>query len=350
MTGVWSDEDSSVLEKLLKPLYRAVRPEPLGMFGGEARGLVCCPKGEVYDRALTFLTTLNVMAGLVLGAIAGLVQSPLNVEALPEEKRFLGELYNILAYFSVTNQICVVMFSTYMLFMLVAHGHTPEIVYRSITYGSTLIGASMLAVYIPLLVWLFMMVLTAHIFFSFWAAWTCTGVVAVIYGAFHMIFGNWGVRAFPRGFWSWVAVTTPWAYCSSRARSDVARFANLYQATAASGALAGMGGDNDGTVDGERAEPTPQEAELLAVVDAALPQLGEAAAGARRTQLLRALTAEGLTRERLTKVAKMENGFRVLMDLFDFDSDERGVQLTKGERVALALATGESFAGEKTWC
>ena len=56
----------------------------------------------------------------------------------------------------------------------------------------------------------------------------------------------------------------------------------------------------------------------------------------RRSLLIRALLAEGLTLPRLTEAAKMPSGFHVLIDMLEMSQEERGVELSRGERLALA--------------
>lgn len=307
------------------------------MLGGEAQGLICAPKGEVVERTSNFYIAINVMAGLVLSATAGLVTSPLDVTGLPEEKRLLGEVYNVLAYVCVGTQICAVMFSTYMLLLLYAHGHSPEMVYRALVYGGTLIGALELAVYMPLILWLTIIVLSAHIYFSFWLRWICTAAIAIIYLLFHFLFAYYGIRGFPRGMWGWCAVTVPWFFCSSRVKTDVEKYADMYMAATASGVLAGKDEDKDGVVDDLQA---PAEAELLAWIDKTLRQPG--AQSVRRALLVRALIAEDLTLARIIKAAKQPGGFKVLVEMFSLArEEERGVQLTHGECLALATAAME---------
>ena len=94
--GIWSEKDGVVLERMLKPLRLPPKPDVFGMFGSEARGLVSCPKSEVYDRASAYLATINVTAALVLSAIAGMATSPMNVDNLTEDKKALGCAVNVL--------------------------------------------------------------------------------------------------------------------------------------------------------------------------------------------------------------------------------------------------------------
>lgn len=340
--GVWGETDNRALQKLLDPLRSPPKINPFGVLGSEARGLICAPKHEVYDRTSNFLNTLNVMGGLVLGAIGGIAISPFKVADLPEEKQALGEIYNVLAYVCVTTQICVVMFSTYMLFLLYAHAHSPEVIYRFLAYGGPLIGACQLAVYMPLLCWLLTLVIAAHINFDVHLRWVCTAAVAAIYTVFHFMFAYCGVRAFPRGMWPWLGLTAPWLWCSSRVKTDVENFSNMYMAAAASGVLAGKDADQDGVVDGIREAASPEHAELLAWIDRALPPEQTEHARARRALLVQALVEEGLTLTRLIEAVKLPGGFKVLLEMLDLSQNDSGVHMTRGERLALATAAMKS--------
>ena len=88
----WSDADNAALQKLLQPLrHDPPDIDPLGCFGSEARGLACASRDMVYDRTMSFLSTLNVMSGLVLAAIAPLALYPLDTATLPAgPKRQMG--------------------------------------------------------------------------------------------------------------------------------------------------------------------------------------------------------------------------------------------------------------------
>ena len=52
--GVWSEKDDALLQRLMDPLFRKPKINPLGMLGSEARGLCCAPKSEVFDRLVAF--------------------------------------------------------------------------------------------------------------------------------------------------------------------------------------------------------------------------------------------------------------------------------------------------------
>ena len=50
--GVWSAADDAALQHLLAPLQQPPKIDFFGMIGSEARGLICAPKSEVYDRVV----------------------------------------------------------------------------------------------------------------------------------------------------------------------------------------------------------------------------------------------------------------------------------------------------------
>ena len=53
----------------------------------------------MHDRAVLYLTTINVGTGLLLSGTIGSALSPLEVATLPEESQLLGDVYNVLCVF-----------------------------------------------------------------------------------------------------------------------------------------------------------------------------------------------------------------------------------------------------------
>jgi hypothetical protein len=306
---VWSNEDNAALQKLLDPLRGENQPEidVFGMFSSEARGLLCSSKHEVHDKMYAFLSTLNVMSGLVLSSIIGLVTNPMDVNSLPEDKQLLGNIFNVLAYTTVTTQVCTVMFSTYML-VIAVHAQTPDQTYRFIAHSAFMYGLLELAVYLPLLLALIMFVVSAHIHFSIYTRWICTGIVIAIYSLFHFAFVYCAIRGCPRGVWGWLGAIGPWMYWDSRAKADTKRMGDLYFAHTEKGVLAGKDTNHDGVVDSASEGPTPDAAELTAWIDKSLPKLFT---GIRHTLLVRALVSEGLTLSTLSEAAELRGGFEV---------------------------------------
>ena len=352
----WSEADNAELQKLIEPLKQdPPKIDPLGCFGSEARGLACASRDIVYDRTMSFLSTLNVMSGLVLAAIAPLALYPLDTKTLPAgPKRQMGDVFNVMAYAAVTTQICVVMFSTYCLLMVAAHAHTPAMLYRALPHSGFLFGAFQVGNYQPLLLWLTKtvlgcverrvdgvgrlaliptQVLGAHIHMATaWAKWACTATVIAIYLFFHVTFGLSSSRAWPRGYWGWAGLTLPYLFFNDRFRRDVVANSSLYFSAAEQGVLAGKDEDHDGSVDRGPREVSPAERELATFVAAALPDLVDP----RRGLVVRAMAIEGLTVPRIRAAAKHSGGYAALLQTLELGS--RGVELTRGERLALATA------------
>jgi hypothetical protein len=274
--------------------------------------------------------------------------TPLIVADMPEDKRPLGYAFNICAYTLVTTQCCIVMFSTYVLLMFTAHGHSPDIIYRAIARLSSLLGCFQLGIYVPLVLWLITMVLSAHISMSnAWERWACTGVVITVYFIFHMMFVYATTNAFPRGMWGWLGLTAPWLYFSRRLESDVARMCPLYLAGAEKGVLEGKDTNCDGKIeDASEHTLSPEEQTLMAWVDTVLPEKKEQ--GIQRALLIRALVNEGLTLSRLTAAGRLPGGFSVLMSMLELTQEEGGAELNRGERLALATAVMGAFTKKGT--
>ena len=72
------------------------------------------------------------------------------------------------------------------------------------------------------------------------------------------------------------------------------------------------------------------EQELATFVTAALPDLVDP----RRGLVVRAMAVEGLTVPRIRAAAKQSGGYAALLQTLELGS--RGVELTRGERLALA--------------
>ena len=107
---------------------------------------------------------------------------------------------------------------------------------------------------------------------------------------------------------------------------------SLYFSAAEQGVLAGKDEDHDGSVDRGPREVSPAERELTTFVAAALPDLADP----RRGTVVRAMAVEGLTVPRIRAAAKQSGGYAALLTTLELGS--RGVELTRGERLALATA------------
>jgi hypothetical protein len=346
--GMWSERDQVVLERLIDPIGKEPFIQPFGFLGSEARGLVSAPKSEIYDRSSAFLSAINVTAALVLSAISGQVSAPVDTSQMPESLKVLGTISNTITFPMVAIQICVVMFSTYMLLMLAAHGHSPDVVYRATAHWGNLLGLCQFCIYLPLLLWLIQIVLLAHInLATALERWISTAMVAAVYCAFHLMFGYNCTRAFPRGMWGWAVVTVPWLLFEGRAKADVRRLDMMYRAGMDEGLMHGM--DRASMADGGAGEPStecsPEESQLSAWLDRAIPDL--ASHSVQRSLLIRALTNQDLDLPALVKAGGLPGGFGVVIEAFRLTLEDDGVELSRGDRLRLATAVMEEALGGK---
>jgi len=340
ITGPWSERDQAAFQRLIQRIGKDPHAEILGMFGSEARGLVSAPKSEVYDRASAFLSAINVAAALVLSAISGMVTSPIDVKSLPENQRVLGIAANMITYPMVAIQVSIVMFSTYVLLMFAAHGHSPDVIYRGLAHLGTLIGSFQVGIYLPLLLWLVQVVLLAHIHLeSAWERWTCTALVAVSYAAFHVLFSYSSTSAFPRGMWGWLSITIPWLMFQDRVRSDVSRADGMYLASMEEAVMQGMSNTKLDGKAGPGDQVSPEEQQLTEWLDRVLPELG--GHSMQRSLLIRALVNQDIELPALIKAGRISGGFRVLLEMLSFSLEEDGLELSRGDRLRLATAVME---------
>ena len=340
--GMWSERDQAVLERLIEPVGKEPFVQPFGFLGSEARGLISAPKTEIYDRSSAFLSAINVTAALVLSAIAGQVSAPVETSKLPESLKVLGIVSNTITFPMVAIQICVVMFSTYMLLMLAAHGHSPDVVYRATAHWGNLLGLCQLAIYLPLLLWLIQIVLLAHInLATALERWISTALVIAVYSLFHVMFSYNCTRAFPRGMWGWGVLTAPWLLFQERTKADVRRLDMMYRAGMDEGLMHGMDG---GAVEGT-AECSPKESQLSAWLDHVIPDL--ATHTVQRSLLIRSLTNQDLDLPALVKAGGLPGGFGVVIEAFSMTLEDDGVELSRGDRLRLATAVMEEALGGK---
>ena len=85
--------------------------------------MLCAPSNEVYDRLTSMLMNISVVSGLILSSIAGAALSPLDVNTFPSEKQKLAEMYNVAVAVAVLTQMCVVLYSTFTLFIVISAAH-----------------------------------------------------------------------------------------------------------------------------------------------------------------------------------------------------------------------------------
>ena len=118
----------------------------------------------MYERSVNLFTNLNLMAGLMLSALAEIALNPKDVPSLPAEHQTLGDAANIIAAFIVVVQTLITVYTTFIGLELAASG-SPSGVYRMLVYFGPLVG------YFQLLLWIPTMVLVFGIWYLVFGIW-----------------------------------------------------------------------------------------------------------------------------------------------------------------------------------
>ena len=124
--GLWSPRDKACLQRTIDPLHNGFGMQPLGFLKSEGSTMLCVPPAEVYERLTSMLSSASVVSGLVLSAMAGAALNPLDAADFPGGRRRRVELYNVLAAVTVVTQLCVVLYSTFTLYIVTANAHSPR--------------------------------------------------------------------------------------------------------------------------------------------------------------------------------------------------------------------------------
>eukprot|EP01051_Picozoa_sp_SAG22_P016844 SAG22_NODE_2474_length_2533_cov_1.889071_1_plen_310_part_10 len=247
----WTAAEKALLQRRLDQLHGSLRRRPLGWLTSEGTTLLCMPPTEVYDRLVSFLSTAGVVGGLVFSAVAGAALSPLDLNSPPAEDRGLAEAYNVLAAFTAVCQLCVVLYSTFTLYILVSTAHNSTATYRSLLHMTRWIGFLEYVTFVPAMGALGLIVLMAWLRCSEQWAFRLTVFTAVSFVGFQGAFCRMCVGAFPLNAWAWSAPASlgmVWLPCVG-VRTAAKHHGSLLQAQAQAGVLAGLDEDSDGVID-----------------------------------------------------------------------------------------------------
>ena len=342
----WSAADRATLQKTIDPLHNTFRKQPAGFLHSEATTLLCTPREEVYDRLNSFLSNCCMVSGLVLSAVAGAALNPLKADDFADDKKTVVEAFNVVASLTVATQFCVVLYSTFTLYILISSAHNPSSVYRALMHMQRWIGFLEFATFVPAMGTFALIAITAHLH----CGRTASGIVLVgccaLVVGFQAAFCAMCNSAFPYNSWAWATVASaayPWL--SPRVEKDARAHGELLLAQAKDGVLSGLDKNHDGVIDTEGAEEeSASEAELSPWIVGAIGPLQPTDLRLLIEQLLGA----GLTRARLVKAARHTGGFQALC--FMLESAE--ISLRPGDRLALATAAmewgAESQASKQT--
>lgn len=333
----WSARDKECLQRTLDPLHNEFRKQPMGFLRSEGSTLLCTPPAEVYDRLTSMLSNISIVSGLVLSAIAGAALSPLDLDKFPTEKRLAAEIFNVVAALTIVVQACVVLYSTFTLYILISSAHSPTAVYRALTHMTRWIGIFEFMTFVPALGCFALIVIACHLHCSVIAARFVLIATGALVLSFQLGFNHMCQSAFPYNAWAWTSVfggvywLLPRPFGASRAHAKA--HGELLLAQAREGVLGALDQDGDYVLDGddERSEKaTHDEAELNGWISQAELELSPT----QRGLLVRALLAEGLTHARMREAVQHPGGFQTLCEMLA--SSE--LRMRPGERLALASA------------
>ena len=335
----WSEADRSILQKTIDPLYDAWRKQPAGFLHSEATTLLCTPREEVYDRLTSILSTCGIVSGLVLSAVAGVALNPLKAEDFADDKKTVVEIFNVVAALTVATQLCVVLYSTFTLYILISSAHNSAAVYRALMHMQSWIGFLEFSTFVPALGTFVLIVLAAHLHSGRAASGVVLAACCTLVTGFQTAFCAMCFSAFPYNSWAWATVASaavPWL--SPRVERDARNHGELLLAQAKYGVLSGLDEDHNGVIDTEDAEEKLQQ---QSVSEAELSRWVEGAIGPLQPMdlcmLVEQLLGAGLTRARLVEAARHPGGFQAICIMLE----SAKISLRPGDRLALASAAME---------
>lgn len=330
--STWSANDKKCIQRMIDPLKKTFGLQLFGFLRAEATTMLCAPPSEVYERLTSMLTNVCVVAGLVLSSIAGAALSPLAVDNFPTEKQGLAEAYNILAAVAVAIQMCVVLYSTFTLYIVIAAAHNPDAVYKVLVHMVKWIGFFEFMTFIPSISSMGLVCIAAHLYCR-WAVskWFITGICCALVVGFQYAFCLVMSYALPYNSWAWASLAMPPFMFSSRLRDRAKTHGELLLLQAKEGLLGELDEDGDYVID-QPGEPVSfEEEELVPWVESTLG-LGQT----KCDVLVKEMLAVGLTKQRMIEAARHPGGFQVLCDMLATLMGSSG--LRPGDRLALASA------------
>ena len=123
----------------------------MGFLHSEGTTMLCMPPAEVYERLTSMLSSMSIVSGLVFSAMADSALNPLDPQTFPQSKRSTVEVYNVLAALTVVTQLCVVLYSTFTLYMIMSSAHNSTATYRSLMHMTRWIGFIEFMTFVPAL-------------------------------------------------------------------------------------------------------------------------------------------------------------------------------------------------------
>lgn len=334
----WSASDKACLQRTIDPLKAKFRLRPLAFLGSEATTMLCSSKpGEVYERLTSVLSTMSIVSGVVLSAMAGAALNPLSPDDYPPAARTKVDTFNAVAAVTVAIQLLVCLYSTFTLYILTANAPTPSATYRHLMHMKGWIGFLEFMTFVPALGCFVLIGVAATLRCGDFAA-VVVAAIAAAFVTFQVWFSYLNLFAFPYNSWCWAlpaGACVPWLLPWER---DLAEdHGKLLLNEARDGVLAGLDDDGDYVI--ENNQEVERARELEAWVRGVLP--GHTRCGDVAEELL----ANGLTHDRLVEAARLPGGFQVLVDMLS--AQMKGSGLRPGDRLAVAAAAMRGAVARK---
>jgi len=290
----WTDDDRKILATAVQSLWDARTRTPFGRAGcAEVASLLCCPRDELRERALSLLGNVNMVAALIFSGIVGNALAPME-RPEGEEDSWKGtgvDCVNILVGVTTIMSLCMTCFSTYLI-LEVSVEPTTSGLYRAVARMTHYVG---LIIYMTGLLNSLLcatVTLTIFLYIVGVSRWIMVGCAILIFVVMVAPFMETLARSFPSCNMTWSTLWYPpglrqsmqtMARRSGAAKCKEAAALHGYsvfpflrhsqrasEASDGGGRPSGGGDEGEGGASPER-EPSEEEVELTEVLSGALP-------------------------------------------------------------------------------
>ena len=202
--GGFSEHDAAVLRRetqlLRAPPNTVVKGSPT------MRGLLAVPPAEAVDRLFLLVASYQLVSALILSGGLGIAFNPIKTETLPEEKRTLADVFNVLA----AALVAISMLHTCTLTWAIAGllGLTRETVHDAVAHGARWFVIQEAQTALEMMMVLTLIILAQWIHSGTHVARIVTAIVAGLALLFTTAFLHWTVQAFPVNQMPWLGPPT----------------------------------------------------------------------------------------------------------------------------------------------
>eukprot|EP01046_Picozoa_sp_COSAG06_P028014 COSAG06_NODE_2502_length_6752_cov_242.261386_4_plen_220_part_00 len=189
----FSAEDAAVLRRETQLLRQP--PNTVAKGSPCMRGLLAVPPGDAVDRLFLLVASYQLVSALILSGALGFAFNPKDVSALPEDKRTLGDVFNVLAAALVAVSMSHTCTLTWALAGVL--GLTTETIHDAIAHSTRWFVLQEMQTALELQMVMVMIVLAAWIHATSFVAKMVTGIVIGIVCLGTTAFLHWTIQAFP---------------------------------------------------------------------------------------------------------------------------------------------------------